>query len=107
MLSRLLEAGPTQFSPPLGFMVSADSASNVPFSAATPVPADSTLSTSTGLSAFHLHNSLAKSPHIVYALHHTQFLEIMLLFFFIQFIINNINLKIVLYLPIVQKSAYY
>ncbi|XP_023123784.1 bromodomain-containing protein 8 isoform X2 [Amphiprion ocellaris] len=47
MLSRLLEAGPTQFSPPLGFMVSADSASSVPLSAATPVPVDSTDTAST------------------------------------------------------------
>ncbi|XP_047462841.1 bromodomain-containing protein 8 isoform X2 [Mugil cephalus] len=45
MLSRLLEAGPTQFSPPLGFMVRGDSASSLPFSAATPVTADSTPST--------------------------------------------------------------
>ncbi len=50
MLSRLLEAGPTQFSAPLGFMVSADSASIAPLSAATPVPVDSTASASTGLS---------------------------------------------------------
>ncbi|XP_030603041.1 bromodomain-containing protein 8 isoform X1 [Archocentrus centrarchus] len=47
MLSRLLEAGPTQFSPPLGFMVSADSASSIPLSAATPVPVDSNVSAST------------------------------------------------------------
>uniref|UniRef100_A0AAQ5XMU2 Bromodomain-containing protein 8 n=1 Tax=Amphiprion ocellaris TaxID=80972 RepID=A0AAQ5XMU2_AMPOC len=52
MLSRLLEAGPTQFSPPLGFMVSADSASSVPLSAATPVPVDSTDTASTGPSTF-------------------------------------------------------
>ncbi|XP_069002555.1 bromodomain-containing protein 8 isoform X5 [Embiotoca jacksoni] len=44
MLSRLLEAGPTQFSPPLGFMVSADS--GAPLSAATPVPVDSAVSAS-------------------------------------------------------------
>lgn len=50
MLSRLLEAGPTQFSAPLGFMVSADSASSAPLSAATPVPVDSAASASTGLS---------------------------------------------------------
>ncbi|XP_029304378.1 bromodomain-containing protein 8 isoform X2 [Cottoperca gobio] len=47
MLSRLLEAGPTQFSAPLGFMISADSASSAPLSAATPVPVDSTASAST------------------------------------------------------------
>uniref|UniRef100_A0A3B5BCL0 Bromodomain-containing protein 8 n=1 Tax=Stegastes partitus TaxID=144197 RepID=A0A3B5BCL0_9TELE len=47
MLSRLLEAGPTQFSPPLGFMVNSDSASSVPLSAATPVPVNSTDTTST------------------------------------------------------------
>ncbi|XP_070773364.1 bromodomain-containing protein 8 [Enoplosus armatus] len=47
MLSRLLEAGPTQFSAPLGFMVSADSASIAPLSAATPVAVDSTASAST------------------------------------------------------------
>ncbi|XP_044079575.1 bromodomain-containing protein 8 isoform X2 [Siniperca chuatsi] len=47
MLSRLLEAGPTQFSAPLGFMVSADSASITPLSAATPAPVDSTASAST------------------------------------------------------------
>uniref|UniRef100_I3JBQ9 Bromodomain-containing protein 8 n=7 Tax=Pseudocrenilabrinae TaxID=318546 RepID=I3JBQ9_ORENI len=46
MLSRLLEAGPAQFSPPLGFMVSADSASSVPLSATTPVPAESNISAS-------------------------------------------------------------
>ncbi|XP_072231180.1 bromodomain-containing protein 8-like isoform X2 [Leuresthes tenuis] len=45
MLSRLLEAGPAQFSPPLGFMVSADS--GVPLSAATPVPVDSTYTANT------------------------------------------------------------
>ncbi|XP_056253323.1 bromodomain-containing protein 8 isoform X1 [Seriola aureovittata] len=47
MLSRLLEAGPTQFSAPLGFMVSADSASSAPLSTATPLPVDSTASAST------------------------------------------------------------
>ncbi|XP_031725113.1 bromodomain-containing protein 8 isoform X3 [Anarrhichthys ocellatus] len=47
MLSRLLEAGPTQFSAPLGFMVSADSASSAPLSAATPVSVDSTASANT------------------------------------------------------------
>ncbi|CAK6953827.1 bromodomain-containing protein 8 [Scomber scombrus] len=47
MLSRLLEAGPTQFSAQLGFMVSPDSASSAPLSAATPVPADSTASACT------------------------------------------------------------
>lgn len=54
MLSRLLEAGPTQFSTPLGFMVAADSASGVSVSAATPVPADSTASATTGLLTSHL-----------------------------------------------------
>lgn len=52
MLSRLLEAGPAQFSPPLGFMVSVDSASSVPLSATTPVPAQSNISASAGLSTF-------------------------------------------------------
>ncbi|XP_054482336.1 bromodomain-containing protein 8 [Anoplopoma fimbria] len=47
MLSRLLEAGPTQFSAPLGFMVSADSASSAPLSAATPVSVDPTASANT------------------------------------------------------------
>ncbi|XP_042288002.1 bromodomain-containing protein 8 isoform X6 [Thunnus albacares] len=47
MLSRLLEAGPTQFSAQLGFMVSPDSASSTPLSAATPVPVDSTASACT------------------------------------------------------------
>ncbi|KAG7217302.1 hypothetical protein INR49_027846 [Caranx melampygus] len=47
MLSRLLEAGPTQFSAPLGFMVSADSASSAPLSTATTLPVDSTASAST------------------------------------------------------------
>ncbi|XP_068571920.1 bromodomain-containing protein 8 isoform X2 [Cebidichthys violaceus] len=47
MLSRLLEAGPAQFSAPLGFMVSADSASSAPLSAATPVSVDSTASANT------------------------------------------------------------
>ncbi|XP_071403257.1 bromodomain-containing protein 8-like [Centroberyx affinis] len=46
-LSRLLEAGPTQFSAPLGFMASPDSASSAPPSAATPVPLDSPASAST------------------------------------------------------------
>ncbi|XP_032390234.1 bromodomain-containing protein 8 [Etheostoma spectabile] len=45
MLSRLLEASPTKFSAPLGFMVIADSASSAPLSAATPVPVDSAAST--------------------------------------------------------------
>ncbi|XP_040007265.1 bromodomain-containing protein 8 isoform X3 [Xiphias gladius] len=44
MLSRLLEAGPTQFSAPLGFMVSADSASSAPLSTAIPLHVDSTAS---------------------------------------------------------------
>uniref|UniRef100_A0A8P4KPV2 Bromodomain-containing protein 8 n=1 Tax=Dicentrarchus labrax TaxID=13489 RepID=A0A8P4KPV2_DICLA len=48
MLSRLLEAGPTQFCASLGFMVSADSSSSAPLSAATPVPVDSAASASTG-----------------------------------------------------------
>ncbi|XP_017273405.1 bromodomain-containing protein 8 [Kryptolebias marmoratus] len=47
MLSRLLEAGPAQFSAPLGFMVGADSASGVSVSAATPVPVDSSASATT------------------------------------------------------------
>lgn len=47
MLSRLLEAGPSQFSAPLGFMVNADPASGAPLSAATPVPAGTTVSAST------------------------------------------------------------
>uniref|UniRef100_A0A8D3DDU9 Bromodomain-containing protein 8 n=1 Tax=Scophthalmus maximus TaxID=52904 RepID=A0A8D3DDU9_SCOMX len=50
MLSRLLEAGPAQFSAPLSFMVSADSVPSAPLSAATPLPVDSTASASTGLS---------------------------------------------------------
>lgn len=50
MLSRLLEAGPTQFSAPLGFMVSADSASSAPLSTAIPLHVDSTASAITGLS---------------------------------------------------------
>lgn len=54
MLSRLLEAGPTQFSTPLGFMVATDSASGVSVSVATPVPADSTVSATTGLLTSHL-----------------------------------------------------
>ncbi|XP_035479912.2 bromodomain-containing protein 8 isoform X3 [Scophthalmus maximus] len=47
MLSRLLEAGPAQFSAPLSFMVSADSVPSAPLSAATPLPVDSTASAST------------------------------------------------------------
>ncbi|XP_073335591.1 bromodomain-containing protein 8 [Pagrus major] len=47
MLSRLLEVGPSQFSAPLGFMVSADSGSCAPLSATTPVPVDATASAST------------------------------------------------------------
>ncbi|XP_071317103.1 bromodomain-containing protein 8 isoform X2 [Trachinotus anak] len=47
MLSRLLEAGPTQFSASLGFMVSADSASSVPLSTTNPLPVDATASAST------------------------------------------------------------
>ncbi|KAM4545594.1 bromodomain-containing protein 8 isoform 2-T2 [Odontesthes bonariensis] len=47
MLSRLLEAGPAQFSPPLGFMVSADSVSGIPLSAAAPVPVNSTYTANT------------------------------------------------------------
>nr|XP_046266837.1 bromodomain-containing protein 8 isoform X2 [Scatophagus argus] len=47
MLSRLLEAGPTHFHAPLGFMVSANSASSVPLSATTPVSVDPTGSAST------------------------------------------------------------
>ncbi|KAM6907598.1 bromodomain-containing protein 8-like [Xenentodon cancila] len=44
MLSRLLEAGPTQFSPPLGFMAGGDSASGVLLSTASPVPVDANVS---------------------------------------------------------------
>ncbi|XP_029029989.1 bromodomain-containing protein 8 isoform X2 [Betta splendens] len=47
MLSRLLEAGPAQFSAPAGFMITADSASGAPLSAATPVPVDSSASAKT------------------------------------------------------------
>uniref|UniRef100_UPI0037E871A4 bromodomain-containing protein 8 isoform X2 n=1 Tax=Semicossyphus pulcher TaxID=241346 RepID=UPI0037E871A4 len=47
MLSRLLEAGPTQFSAPLGFMVSADPASSAPLSAATPAAVGSISAAST------------------------------------------------------------
>ncbi|CAJ1064004.1 bromodomain-containing protein 8 isoform X1 [Xyrichtys novacula] len=47
MLSRLLEAGPSQFSAPLGFMVSTDPPSSAPLSAATPVPTGSTASAGT------------------------------------------------------------
>ncbi|XP_074528244.1 bromodomain-containing protein 8 isoform X2 [Halichoeres trimaculatus] len=47
MLSRLLEAGPSQFSAPLGFMVSSDPASNAPLSTATSVPSGTTASAST------------------------------------------------------------
>ncbi|XP_029925185.1 bromodomain-containing protein 8 isoform X2 [Myripristis murdjan] len=46
-LSRLLEAGATQFSAPLGFMASPDSACSAAPSAATPLPADSPASAST------------------------------------------------------------
>ncbi|XP_041658161.1 bromodomain-containing protein 8 isoform X2 [Cheilinus undulatus] len=46
MLSRLLEAGPSQFSAPLGFMVSTDSASSAPA-----VPTGSTSATSTEVDA--------------------------------------------------------
>ncbi|KAM9729375.1 bromodomain-containing protein 8 [Menidia menidia] len=49
MLSRLLEAGPAHFSPPLGFMVSADS--GAPLSAATPVSADTNTAKTEVLSA--------------------------------------------------------
>ncbi|KAM8900577.1 bromodomain-containing protein 8-like isoform 2-T2 [Spinachia spinachia] len=51
MLSRLLEAGPTWFSAPLGFAVVADPASSAPLSAATPVSVDPTASANTGPSA--------------------------------------------------------
>lgn len=51
MLSRLLEAGPTQFSAPIGFMITADSASSATLSAATPIPVDSSASAKTGLPA--------------------------------------------------------
>lgn len=56
MLSRLLEAGPAQFSAPLGFMVSAVSASGAPLSTAAPVLLDSAASASTGLSAVTSHS---------------------------------------------------
>lgn len=49
MLSRLLEAGPAQFSAPLAFVVAASSAA--PTSAAPPVSVDSTASANTGPSA--------------------------------------------------------
>lgn len=60
MLSRLLEAGPTQFSTPLGFMVGADSNSGVSVSAATPVPVDSAVSATTGWFTFQLFNPKTK-----------------------------------------------
>ncbi|XP_026183722.1 bromodomain-containing protein 8 [Mastacembelus armatus] len=48
MLSRLLEAGPTQFSAPIGFIISGDSvSSSAPLSSDTPVPVDSTASACT------------------------------------------------------------
>uniref|UniRef100_A0A672GZN3 Bromodomain-containing protein 8 n=1 Tax=Salarias fasciatus TaxID=181472 RepID=A0A672GZN3_SALFA len=62
MLSRLLEAGPSQFSSPLGFMVgAADSASSVPLSAATPGPVDSAASAHTGPCT--VSHPLIQSPH--------------------------------------------
>lgn len=63
MLSRLLEAGPTQFSAPLGFMVSAVSASSAPLYAATPVLLDSTASASTGLSTLTCIQTSQRSVH--------------------------------------------
>uniref|UniRef100_A0A1A8G4B0 Bromodomain-containing protein 8 n=1 Tax=Nothobranchius korthausae TaxID=1143690 RepID=A0A1A8G4B0_9TELE len=51
MLSRLLEAGPSQFATPFGFMVGADSASGVSVSAATPAAVDSSVSASTDVTA--------------------------------------------------------
>uniref|UniRef100_A0A671TSF5 Bromodomain-containing protein 8 n=1 Tax=Sparus aurata TaxID=8175 RepID=A0A671TSF5_SPAAU len=63
MLSRLLEVGPSQFSAPLGFMVSADSASSAPLSATTPVPVDATASASTGLSTLSLIQTAERSIH--------------------------------------------
>ncbi|XP_075887598.1 bromodomain-containing protein 8 isoform X2 [Nelusetta ayraudi] len=47
MLSRLLEAGPAEFSAPLSFMVSAVSASSAPASTATPILLDLTAAAST------------------------------------------------------------
>ncbi|XP_019941631.2 bromodomain-containing protein 8-like isoform X3 [Paralichthys olivaceus] len=47
MLSRLLEAGPTQLSAPLSFMVGTNSVSSAPLSAASLLPVDSTASAST------------------------------------------------------------
>ncbi|XP_026226900.1 bromodomain-containing protein 8 isoform X3 [Anabas testudineus] len=49
MLSRLLEAGPTQFSAPLGFMITGDSASSLlpSPSTANPIPVDCSVSTKT------------------------------------------------------------
>uniref|UniRef100_A0A3Q2PM53 Bromodomain-containing protein 8 n=1 Tax=Fundulus heteroclitus TaxID=8078 RepID=A0A3Q2PM53_FUNHE len=49
MLSRLLEAGPAQFSSPLGFMVGADSPSCGPVSAANSAPLNQTVSESTAV----------------------------------------------------------
>lgn len=49
MLSRLLEAGPAQFSAPIGFMVSAVAASSAPLSAATSFLLDSSASASAGV----------------------------------------------------------
>ncbi|KAM4546508.1 bromodomain-containing protein 8 isoform 2-T2 [Fundulus diaphanus] len=49
MLSRLLEAGPAQFSSPLGFMVGADSPSCGPVSAAHSAPLNQTVSESTAV----------------------------------------------------------
>ncbi|KAK2828605.1 hypothetical protein Q5P01_019639 [Channa striata] len=47
MLSRLLEAGPTQFSAPLGFVINAESASSAPLPTTTPIPLGSSASTRT------------------------------------------------------------
>ncbi|KAK2879603.1 hypothetical protein Q8A73_023415 [Channa argus] len=47
MLSRLLEAGPTQFSAPLGFVINAESASSALLSTTTPIPLGSSASTGT------------------------------------------------------------
>ncbi|XP_060941293.1 bromodomain-containing protein 8-like [Limanda limanda] len=47
MLSRLLEAGPTQLSAPLSFMVGTNSVSSTPLTASSLLPVDSTASAST------------------------------------------------------------
>lgn len=77
MLSRLLEAGPTQFSAPLGFMVSADSASSAPLSTATPLPVDSTASASAGLPTLtHIQTAQRAVIHRLQPLHITRFVAV-------------------------------